>query len=182
MHKINELLNTATASFGMLLSCIGFFFLVILSNTYGDYWKLLGCIIYGTTLVLLHTASTLHHGVALYTEIKKNFLIIDLSCIYLLIAGTYTPIILVCLYNFLGITMLAIVWVLAIVGIIITINNLKPFENFDLFLYLFMGWFALIGIKELISVMNVNGIILIFLGGLFFTIGTFFFKAEKLSI
>ena len=128
---------------------------------------------------MLHTASTLHHSRALYDKINKKFLNFDLSCIYLLIAGTYTPIILVYLNNNFGISILSIIWVLAIIGIVIVLADYKPFDKFDLYLYLFMGWFALIGINQLINVMNMNAIKLIFLGGFFFTVGIFFLNQKK---
>ena len=179
MNTTNETLNTLTSSIGMILSYIGFFFLVLLSTNESDYLKVISCIIYGITLIMLHTASTLHHSRALYNKINKKFLNFDLSCIYLLIAGTYTPVILVCLYNYIGISIVSIIWGLAIIGIIMVISDYKPFNNFDLYLYLFMGWFALIGINQLIDVMNINAIILIFIGGIFFTIGTFFLKQKN---
>ena len=173
MNKSYELLNTITASIGMILSYIGFIFLVILSNKYGTYWHVIWCSVYGITLMLLHTSSTLCHGVA-SPNIKNKFLLMDRSCIYLLIAGTYTPIALISLYGIFGFSIFSAIWSLSILGIFLKIKNIKPFSNFEVFLCLFMGWFALIGIKQLIDKMDMNGIILIFVGGLLFTVGVFF--------
>ena len=173
MNKSYELLNTITASIGMILSYIGFIFLVILSNKYGTYWHVIWCSVYGITLMLLHTSSTLCHGAA-SPNIKNKFLVMDRSCIYLLIAGTYTPIALINLYGILGFSIFSAIWSLSILGIFLKIKNIKPFSNFEVFLCLFMGWFALIGIKQLIDKMDMNGTILIFIGGLLFTVGVFF--------
>ena len=177
MNKPFGYSNTITAAIGMLLSYIGFIFIIITGVQYGSYWNLIWSIIYGVTLILLHTSSTLYHGVV-YPNIKKKFRLMDQSCIYLLIAGTYTPVALINLYGFFGFSIVSVIWLLSILGIFLKIKNIQPFKNFEVFLYLFMGWFALIGIKELMNVMDINGIILIFSGGLFFSIGLFFYMWE----
>ena len=179
MKETNELINTITAATGMLLAYIGFIALIVVSNSYDDTWKLVCSVVYGITLILLHTASTIHHGMLLISKPEKKYLVLDLSCIYALIAGTYTPIVLVQLYNPLGITIAATIWALAITGISINMANYERFKGLNLPLYLFMGWFALIGFKELIAVMDPNGIILIVIGGLFFTVGTFFLTRKN---
>ena len=173
MNKPFEYLNTITASIGMLLSYIGFIFLVILANKYGTYWHVIWCGVYGITLMLLHTSSTLYHGVV-SPNIKNKFHLMDQSCIYLLIAGTYTPIALINLYGILGFSIFSAIWSLSILGIFLKIKGIEPFSNFEVFLCLFMGWFALIGIKQLVDKMDMNGIILIFIGGFLFTVGVFF--------
>ena len=161
----------------MLLSYIGFIFIIIISMKYGSYWNLIWSVTYGITLILLHTSSTFYHGVV-HTNIKKKLRLMDQSCIYLLIAGTYTPIALINLYGVFGFSIFAVIWLLSILGIFLKIKDIQPFRNFEVFLYLFMGWFALIGIKELLNVMDINGIILIFSGGLFFSIGLLFYIWE----
>ena len=175
MNKSFEYFNTITASIGMLLSYIGFIFIIIIGIKYGNYWNLIWSIIYGLTLILLHTSSTLYHGVV-QSHIKNKFRLMDQSCIYLLIAGTYTPVALINLYGFFGFSIVSVIWLLSILGIFLKIKDIKPFKNFEVFLCLFMGWFALIGIKELTNTMDMNGIILIFLGGLFFSIGVLFYS------
>ena len=177
MNKPFEYFNTITASIGMLLSYIGFIFIIIIGMEYGSYWNLIWSIIYGLTLILLHTSSTLYHGVV-QSHIKNKFRLMDQSCIYLLIAGTYTPVALINLYGFFGFSIVSVIWLLSILGIFFKINDIQPFKNFEVFLCLFMGWFALIGIKELMNVMDINGIILIFSGGLLFSIGLLFYMWE----
>ena len=177
MDKSFEYSNTITASIGMLLSYIGFILIVVIGVRHGNYWNLMWSTIYGVTLILLHTSSTLYHG-ATHTNIKKKFRLMDQSCIYLLIAGTYTPIALINLYGAFGISIFSIIWVLSILGIFLKIKEIQPFPKFEVFLCLFMGWLALIGISELMNTMHTNGIILIFSGGLFFSIGIFFYIWE----
>jgi hemolysin III len=180
MNKPFEYSNTITAGIGMLLSYIGFIFIIILGLKYGSYWNLICSTIYGVTLILLHTSSTFYHG-AVNTNTKKIFRLMDQSCIYLLIAGTYTPIALINLYGVFGFSIFTAIWSLSILGIYLKIKNIQPFPNFELFLCLFMGWFALIGIKGLMNTMDMNGMILIFVGGLLFSIGVLFYLSKKIS-
>tara|TARA_Y100000588_G_scaffold268899_1_gene284176 strand:+ start:2735 stop:3367 length:633 start_codon:yes stop_codon:yes gene_type:complete len=175
MNKSFEYSNTITASIGMFLSYIGFIFIIIIGMESGSYWNLVWGITYGITLILLHTSSTLYHG-TINLNIKKKFRLMDQSCIYLLIAGTYTPIALINLYGPFGFSIFSIIWLLSILGVFLKIKNIQPFPNFEVFLCLFMGWFALVGIKELINTMDMNGVFLIFAGGLFFSIGIFFYS------
>ena len=97
MNKPYEYLNTITASIGMILSYIGFIFLIFLTNKYATNWDLICCGVYGITLMILHTISTAYHGIT-YPKIKSKLRYLDHSSIYLLIAGTYTPILLINLY------------------------------------------------------------------------------------
>ena len=180
MNKPFEYSNTITASIGMLLSYIGFIFLIIIGIQYGNYWNLIWSAVYGVSLILLHTSSTLYHG-SVDANTKKIFRLMDQSCIYLLIAGTYTPIALINLYGTFGFSIFSIIWLLSILGIFLKIKNIQPFRNFEVFLCLFMGWFALIGIKELMNTMDINGMILIFLGGFLFSIGVFFYISKTLK-
>ena len=180
MNKPFEYSNTITAGIGMLLSYIGFIFIIIIGLKYGSYWNLICSTIYGVTLILLHTSSTFYHGVV-NTNTKKIFRLMDQSCIYLLIAGTYTPIALINLYGVFGFSIFTAIWSLSILGIYLKIKNIQPFPNFELFLCLFMGWFALIGIKGLMNTMDMNGMILIFVGGLLFSIGVLFYLSKKIS-
>ena len=180
MNKSFEYSNTITAGLGMLLSYMGFIFILIKGIQDANYWNLTWSIVYGITLILLHTSSTLYHG-SVIPKTKKTYRLMDKSCIYLLIAGTYTPIALINLYGNFGIAIVSIIWSLAILGIVLKIKSIKLFPNFEVFLYLFMGWFALSGINKLMNTMDMNGIILIFLGGLFFSIGVVFYFLKSLK-
>ena len=174
MNKPFEYLNTITAGIGMILSYIGFVFLIILANKYGSYWHLIWCGFYGVTLMILHTSSTIYHGTT-YSKLKKKFRYLDQSSIYLLIAGTYTPILLINLYGILGWSLLGVIWGLFSIGVVLKMKDIKPFRNYENYLYLTMGWLSLIAIKPLYNNIDFIGFLLIIFGGVFFTVGVFFY-------
>ena len=174
MNKPFESLNTITASIGMILSYIGFIFLIISANKHATNWHLIWSGIYGITLIILHTSSTAYHGIT-RPDIKSKLRYLDHSSIYLLIAGTYTPIALINLYGIWGWSLFGIIWGLLSIGIFLKVMDIRPFKNYEIYLYLTMGWLSVIAIKPLYSNMNLIGILLIVFGGLFFTIGIFFY-------
>tara|TARA_B100001013_G_scaffold311709_1_gene217021 strand:- start:598 stop:1233 length:636 start_codon:yes stop_codon:yes gene_type:complete len=174
VNKSFERLNTITAGIGMILSYAGFVFLVILANKYGNYWHLIWCIFYGMTLIILHTSSTFYHG-AVSPKIKNILRYFDHSGIYILIAGTYTPIVLINLYGIWGWILFGVIWGLSIIGITLKVTNTKPFKNYENYLYLLMGWLAIVATKPLVNNIDFMGFLLIILGGVFFTIGIFFY-------
>ena len=174
MHKPFEYINTITASIGMILSYIGFVFLIILANKYGNYWHLIWCSVYGVTLMILHTSSTIYHATT-HAKLKKKFRHLDHSSIYLLIAGTYTPIVLINLYGIWGWSLFGVIWGLFFIGIFLKIKDIIPFKNYENYLYLTMGWLSLIAIKPLYNNIDFIGFLLIIFGGIFFTVGVFFY-------
>ena len=174
MNKPFELFNTITASIGMILSYIGFVFLIISADKYATNWHLIWCTFYGFTLIILHTSSTLYHGVT-YSKLKKKLRYLDHIGIYLLIAGTYTPIVLINLYGVLGWSLFGIIWGLFFIGVLFKLKDIIPFRNYENYLYLTMGWFVLISIKPLYNSIDLIGFLLIFFGGLFFSIGILFY-------
>ena len=174
MNKSFDYLNTITAGIGMILSYVGFILLVILINKHGSYWHLIWCGVYGITLMILHTSSTIYHGTT-HPKIKSKLRYLDHSSIYLLIAGTYTPILLINLYGAWGWTLFGIIWGLVAIGVFLKIRNITPFKNYENYLYLTMGWLSIVAIKPLYDNIDFMGFLLIIIGGLFFTIGIFFY-------
>ena len=174
MNKPFEYLNTITASIGMILSYVGFIFLIILANKHATNWNLIWCSVYGISLMILHTSSTTYHGIT-HPKIKSILRYLDQSSIYLLIAGTYTPILLINLYGVWGWSLFGIVWGIFSIGVFFKIMNISPFRNYEIYLYIIMGWLSIIAIKPLYLNMDFMGFLLIILGGLFFTIGIFFY-------
>jgi hemolysin III len=162
--SLEELLNSITHGIGLALSIAGFVALLILAITRGTGWQIASCAIYGTTLVALYTASTLYHGIPAPT-LKRVLRILDHSAIYLLIAGTYTPFLLVNLRGPLGWTLLAIVWTLAIAGILLKIWFVERLPILSTLVYLLMGWLALIAIKPLIAAVPHSGLAWLLAGG-----------------
>ena len=145
-----------------------------------DTYKLFAAAIFGTTLVLLYLSSTLYHALT-SPRAKRVFQVIDHSCIYLLIAGSYTPLALVSLRGPWGWTILGVVWCLAVAGIVSkSFNRGKKDGRVSTLLYLAMGWLVVIAIKPILTNLHPGGIAWIVAGGLSYTLGTIFFAWEKL--
>src|SRR5258708_10500414 len=122
-----EVANTITHGFGLVLSVIGFAVLVVLASLRGDGWSIAGCVVYGLSLVILYAASTFYHSTI--TPHRKLILqIVDHCCIYLLIAGSYTPFLLVVLRSGWGVGMLVFVWTLALLGILMRVMFRERFN------------------------------------------------------
>jgi len=174
-----ELLNSITHGTGVLLSIAALILLIVFSSIYGSTGHVVSCTIFGITLILLYTASTLYHSFQ-KPQIKNVLKVIDHSCIYLLIAGTYTPFLLVTLRGALGWTMFAVVWVLAITGVVFKIFFVHRFKIISTIAYLFMGWLVVFAIKPLIGSMPAGGILWLFAGGLAYSLGVIFYVWETL--
>ena len=136
-------------------------------------------IIYGISIITLFTASTLYHSVK--DEIKKHyFRIIDHISIYFLIAGTYTPVLLITLHQSLGWTLFFTVWGIATFGIVLKLFFTGRFEIFSTLLYLVMGWLIVFDFTNLSKLMDSNGVLLLFFGGLAYTVGIIFYALKKI--
>jgi len=174
-----ELLNSITHGTGVLLSIAALVLLIVFSSIYGDRGHVVSCTIFGITLILLYTASTLYHSFQ-KPKIKNVLKIIDHSCIYLLIAGTYTPFLLVTLRGVLGWTMFAVVWFLAIIGVVFKIFFVHRFKIISTIAYLLMGWLVVFAIKPLFGSMPTGGIMWLFAGGLAYSLGVIFYVWKTL--
>ncbi len=172
-----ERFNSYTHLIGSLFSAAGLVFLIYLAVTKGDPWKITSFAIYGTTLVILYTFSTLYHSVQ--GKLKKIFRKLDHVSIYLLIAGTYTPFTLVTLRGDLGWTMFAIIWGLATLGIIIDLIPSKGYRIFPVLIYLLMGWLVIIIIDPLINNLSATGFYWLLAGGMFYTFGVIFYALDS---
>ena len=171
---IEELANSFTHGFGFILSIIGFIILISISIQSGDIWRLSSYIIYGISLTMLYLFSTIYHSVR-SSRIKSIFRRIDHSAIYLLIAGTYTPVILISLRTTWVVFLLPVIWIMAIIGIYIKSFNIDKYEKLSLFFYIFMGWLSLIAIKPLINSVPIETFIFILIGGISYTFGVVFY-------
>ena len=174
-----EIANSLTHGIGILLSIAGLAVLVSFSTIRGDAWHIVSCSIYGATLVLLYTASTLYHSVPI-PRIKGLLRTIDHSAIYLLIAGTYTPFMLVNLRGPWGWSIFGTIWGIAILGIILKTTSFGRLPGVSLGFYLTMGWIIVIAIKPMLAVLDKGGLELLILGGLAYTVGVVFYVWEKL--
>jgi hemolysin III len=165
-----ELASSVIHGFGAVLSVAGLVALVIYASLYGSAKHIVGSAVFGAALVFLYTSSTLYHGVR-STRLKHTLRIVDHSCIYLLIAGTYTPFTLVTLEGSVGWSLFAIIWALAAAGIVFQIFFVHRFKVLATLAYIGMGWLVIFAIKPLVNAMPVGGLALISAGGLAYTLG-----------
>ncbi len=169
-----EIANSITHGIGAGLSVIGGIVLVVFAALYGDAWRVASFSVYSIMLVLLYLASTLYHSVR-DPHLKKTFKILDHVCIYLLIAGTYTPFLLVSLRGPWGWTLLGVIWGLALIGIMVKIFSTQRFRRFLVLGYLLMGWLCVIAGRELVLRVPAEGLLWLALGGLLYTVGVVFY-------
>ena len=174
-----EIANSITHGIGLVLSIVGLAVLTAYASLYGSAWHIISCVIFGTTLVLLYTASTLYHSIQT-PRVKQVMRVLDHSAIFLLIAGTYTPFTLVSLRGPWGWTLFGIVWGLAAVGILFQTTLLQRWVVASILLYVGMGWVVVAAIKPLLAAVAPGGIILLVLGGLAYTSGIGFYVKRSM--
>lgn len=176
-----EVWNSLIHGVGIALSIAGLVLLVTLSSVYGNVWAIVSTAIFGTSMIVLYSASTIYHAVP-NLEAKKKLKKFDHISIYYLIAGTYTPFLLVNLRGTMGWTVFGIIWGLALIGTFLKIfTQSSGTKVWSIGLYLIMGWMIVIASKELVSELPTIGLIFLILGGLFYTLGIFFYvwKSKK---
>lgn len=174
-----ELAHAITHGIGAILSIAGLTLLVAFSALRGDAWHVVSSAIFGTTLVLLYSASTLYHSFP-QPKVKRIFRIMDHSAIYLLIAGTYTPFLLVSLRGAWGWTLFGVVWGAAIAGVWFKVFHTGRFPKLSTTLYIVMGWVALVAVKPMMENIPLGGLILILAGGLTYTVGVVFYVMHRM--
>lgn len=172
--SIEEVANSLTHGFGLVLSVAGFIFLLALAIFKGDVWHIASSIVYGTSLVTLYAASTLYHS-AVSPDRKRNLQLFDHCGIYLLIAGSYTPFLLVVLRGSFGFGLLAFVWAFAVFGIAMKIIFRGRFNAVGVVSYLAMGWIGIIAVQPLYLALGGWPLALVVAGGLSYSIGVIFF-------
>jgi hemolysin III len=174
-----EIANSISHGLGLILALIALPILVLSARQIGSTHFIVGVSVFGATMVVLYLASTLYHAVT-HHEAKRFFRLFDHSAIFLLIAGSYTPFTLGVLRGAWGWTLLAIVWCLAIAGIVIKAFPRTRHSWVCMVLYLVMGWLAIVAVKPIWELVPVPGIILILAGGVAYTGGLAFFAARSL--
>lgn len=176
MYK-GERFNSISHLIGAVAALAGLVILVVLASRQGDPWKIVSFSIYGTTLLLLYVFSALYHG--LRGKAKKVFRELDHHAIYLLIAGTYTPLTLVTLRGDWGWSIFGVIWGLAVLGIVLDSLPKKGSRVLPVIIYLFMGWLCLIALGPLLRALPLAGFVWLLLGGLFYTGGLVFYVMDK---
>ena len=175
-----EIAHAITHGIGIPLSIAALVVLVTFSSLYGDAWHITSTAIYGTTLVLLYTASTLYHSIP-QQRAKGILRQLDHAAIFLLIAGTYTPFTLVNLRGPWGWSLFGLVWGLAGIGLAIELFGNRRFRRWSLALYLGLGWLVIIAIKPMLSTVETGGLMLLLAGGLSYTLGAAFYVWKRLA-
>jgi hemolysin III len=178
-HSVEEVANTITHGIGLLLSVVGFVVLLVLAALRGTAWHIVACSIYGATLICLYTASTLYHAV-ISPRVKRALRIFDHSAIYLLIAGTYTPFLLVSLRGPWGWSLFGVIWGLALAGVLFKFWFVERFVILSTAVYIAMGWLVVIAAKPVITHVPFTALIWLLAGGLAYTGGVIFFAAKRI--
>lgn len=174
-----EIANTLTHGLGAILSVAGLVLLIVESSLHGDAWRIVSCTIFGISLLVLYTVSTLYHSVR-NPRTKYFFRILDHAAIYVLIAGSYTPFALVHLRGPWGWSLFGIVWALAIAGVIFKIFHIHRFPILSATIYLLMGWLVVVAMGEVIAKVPPHAIGWLVAGGAAYTLGIIFFAWDKL--
>lgn len=174
-----EIAHSATHGVGIVLAIVGLCVLVVQAALYGTSLHVTAVAIFGGTLILLYTASTLYHSIPL-PRTKRILRVIDHVSIYLLIAGTYTPFTLITLQGTWGWSLFGVVWGLALIGIVFKLFFTGRFEALSLVIYVAMGWCGAVAIKPMMAAMEPAGLWWLLAGGLFYTGGVAFYVFERL--
>ncbi|MFD1015210.1 PAQR family membrane homeostasis protein TrhA [Winogradskyella rapida] len=176
--KREELLNAWTHGIGALLGVVALVLLLLNADKLTP-WSVFSVIVYGLSIIILFLASTLYHAVE-DEQRKYYFRIVDHISIYVLIAGTYTPVLLLVLPDSLGWVLFYTVWGIAAFGVILKLFFTGRFEIFSTLLYLVMGWLIVFDFSNLSIEMGSDGILWLFAGGLFYTVGIIFYAINKI--
>jgi hemolysin III len=172
-----EKFNAWTHLLGTVMATLGALWLLLVASASGDQWKIISVAVYGVSLVLLYSASTIYHSVRgpAKTRLQK----LDHLSIYLLIAGSYTPFCLVTLHGPWGWSLLTTVWGLAIMGMLQEIKPRSEARVLSLIIYAVMGWIVLVAVKPLIATLGREGFTWLAAGGMFYTVGIIFYANDS---
>lgn len=175
-----EVINSITHGIGALLSIAAMVILIMVASRNGDIWHLVSFSIYGSSLILLYLSSTLYHSFS-NPKIKSLFARFDHISIFLLIAGTYTPILLTSIRGVWGWSLFAIIWAMAIVGAVIRSIYLHRFRKLMVAVYLVMGWMAIVAAKQIYQSLPATSLLFLLLGGVAYSIGVIFYMWRNLK-
>jgi hemolysin III len=174
-----EMANVLTHGLGAVLSVAGLVVAITLGARQGDAWVISSIAVYGATLVLLYATSTLYHAIpsARWKHVLRKM---DHAAIFLLIAGTYTPFVLVTLRGPWGWSLFGVVWGVALAGVVFKLVFAGRFVVWSSAIYLLLGWVLLIAAKPLIAALPFSGLVLLVAGGLCYTSGVAFYLWRRL--
>lgn len=174
-----EIANAVTHGIGGLLAILGLGVLMAAASTRGEgAWQVVPCVIYGVAMVLMFATSTLYHSFP-WPRVKRVFRVLDHEMIFLMIAGSYTPFVLITLNGALGWTLFGIVWGIAAAGLVFEGFFTGRFKGVSVGLYLAMGWVIVFAMKPLLANMSAAGVRWLWAGGLCYTAGAVIYLFKK---
>lgn len=176
--KGEEIFNMVSHIVGGALGIVALVLCVIRGAIHGDPYAVVSGAIFGSMMIILYCMSSIYHGLSPKLTAKKVFRILDHCSIYLLIAGTYTPFTLVTMREVdtaLGWTMFGVIWGLTALGITLSAIDIKRFRVIEMILYLGMGWSVIFARETVLTNLDPNGLMLLFLGGISYTLGAVFY-------
>lgn len=175
----HELANAITHGIGAALSLVGLILLIVYAGRYGTAWHLTACTIFGTSMVLLYTSSTLYHSK--FSQSSKDLLRkFDHAAIFILIAGTYTPFMLIPLRGPWGWSIFGVIWGLAIPGIILKFKYAGRYKKISTALFLGMGWLIIVAARPMLQHVPTGALVLLAAGGLSYSVGAIFYLWRQL--
>ena len=175
----DEIASALTHGLGAAAALAGGAVLITLAAIHGDGWQLGAAITFGVTLLLLYLASTLYHSIQ-HPIAKGRLKVFDHCAIYLLIAGTYTPFTLIGLRGPWGWGLFAAIWTLALAGVVFKLFYTGRFKTLSTLIYVAMGWLVLVAFKPMLSSLDGWTIGWLLAGGVFYTLGTYFYHRESI--
>lgn len=181
-HKYSlgeEIAHAITHGLGVVLGIVAITIMVTLAALHGDIWHVVSSVIYGLSIILLFTASTLYHALT-HEGAKRIFQLADHAAIFILIAGTYTPFLLVNLRGPWGWSLFIIIWSIALGGVLLETMKKKRIKALSLSLYLGLGWMALVAMKPMLEHVNPTGLWLLLIGGLLYSFGVIFYVRKQM--
>jgi len=174
-----EIANSVTHGIGAALSAAGLVVLVILAYLYGDVWQVVGFTVFGASLLILYLASTLYHAIQ-HRPAKRILRKFDHAAVYLLIAGTYTPFLLISLRGTIGVPLLIFIWAAAFVGVLWKLFFTGRYEVIATIIYILMGWMSIFAYRQMVTYIPPLGVALLIAGGIVYTLGVLFYALEKI--
>jgi len=178
--KLEEKTNIISHAIGLVLSVVALVFLVIKASFHGNGWHIVSVAIFGASLIALYAASTFYHN-AKEPGIRSRLRILDHATIYVLIAGTYTPLTIITLDSSTGWVIFGVSWGMALAGVILKLFFTGKFNVVSTVMYVFMGWVIVFAIKPLINNLAIEGLLWLFAGGVAYTTGAIIYSVKKIK-
>ena len=180
--KGEEIFNMTSHIVGGVLGIVATVLCVIMASIHNNAYGIVSGAIYGSSMIILYTMSSIYHGLSPKCSGKKVLQILDHCTIFLLIAGSYTPFALVTFREYdlaTGWTILGIIWAMAILGIVLNSIDLKKYKIFSMICYIGMGWAIIFKINLLPTLLGIKGLVLLVLGGIAYTVGAILYGVGK---